>query len=97
MGKRSVFSDSTMNVYGYSSQSPIVRIDPDGNADIGIAAYKQGGEKGTFEGRMKRLKLDRTYTAHTGQELIESLVAESKIEAIDKLVIGSLVLVPQSI
>ena len=37
---------------------------------VGIAAYKTGGEKGTFKGRIKRLNVDKQYTVHTVKHLL---------------------------
>ncbi len=56
---------------------------------VGIAAYKTGGEKGTFEGRIKRLNVDKQYTVHTGKAFINSLEKASIDKPITKLIIGS--------
>ncbi len=40
---------------------------------VGIADYKTDGEKSTFEGRIKRLNVDKQYTVHTGKAFISSL------------------------
>jgi RHS repeat-associated protein len=56
---------------------------------VGIAAYKKGGEAGTFNSRIKSLKPDQTFSVNNGKEFVNALVEASKKGPITKLYIAS--------
>jgi RHS repeat-associated protein len=57
---------------------------------VGVAAYNEkSSDKNAFEQRKEGFNADQSYTVHTGNSLIESLVAASKDGAITRLVVAS--------
>jgi RHS repeat-associated protein len=57
---------------------------------VGIAAYNEkSSDKNAFEQRKEGFNADQSYTVHTGNSLIESLVAASKNGPITRLVVAS--------
>ena len=81
-----VTDDDVVNVY---TAEPDQEQSEKGNS-VGIAAYgEKSKDKNTFEQRKQGFGTDKSYSVHTGNEFINSLVKASESGPITRLIVGS--------
>jgi len=82
-----ITDNDLINVY---TAEPDQEQGKDKENSVGIAAYGENSkDKNTFEQRKQGFGTDKSYTVHTGNDFINSLVKASKGGAITRLIVGS--------